>query len=94
MLEGLIGRLEEKRADLATYRTAQGSGVDSSATTQVDTRAVFLVHGRDEAAKQTVARFLEQLHLDAIILSERPNEGRTVIEKFERNSNVGFAVVL
>jgi predicted nucleotide-binding protein len=56
---------------------------------------VFVVHGRDEAAQQLVARFLEQLGLEAIILHERPDQGRTIIEKFETCANeAGFAVVL
>ena len=58
---------------------------------------VFIVHGRDDGAKQTVARFLEQ-HLpreDVVILHEQANEGRTIIEKFEQHAaQVGFAVVL
>ena len=29
-----------------------------------------------------------------VILHEQPNEGRTVIEKFEDHANVGFAVIL
>jgi predicted nucleotide-binding protein len=41
-----------------------------------------------------VARFLERLELSPIILSEQPNKGRTIIEKFEQHSDVGFAVVL
>ena len=58
-------------------------------------RGVFVVHGRDEAMKQTVARFLEQLNLEAVILHERPNGGRTLIQKFsEESADVGFAVVL
>ena len=55
---------------------------------------VFLVHGHDEAMKQEVARILSDLGLDPIILHERPNQGRTIIEKFEKNADVGFAVVL
>ena len=55
---------------------------------------VFIVHGRDEAAKDAVARFIEKLELRPIILHEQPNQGRTVIEKFEHYANVGFAVVL
>jgi hypothetical protein len=47
------------------------------------TRRVFVVHGRDEAALHAVARFLEQLDLEAIVLREEPDKGRTVIEKFE-----------
>jgi predicted nucleotide-binding protein len=56
---------------------------------------VFVVHGHDEAAKLAVARFLGQLGLEAIILSEQPDQGLTIIEKFERDADqVGFAVVL
>jgi predicted nucleotide-binding protein len=55
---------------------------------------IFIVHGHDESAKQSVARFIERLELRAVILHEQPNAGRTIIEKFEEYSNVGFAVVL
>lgn len=60
-----------------------------------DVNSVFIVHGHDETAKVTVARFVEKLGLNAIILHEQPNKGQTIIEKFESNaSNVGFAIVL
>ena len=56
---------------------------------------VFLVHGRDEAAKNEVARFLERSGLEVIILSERANLGRTLITKFQEEADgIGFAVVL
>lgn len=57
-------------------------------------RKVFIVHGHDEAAKEQVARFLDQIQLEPVILHEQPNEGRTIIEKFEKNAEVDFAVVL
>jgi predicted nucleotide-binding protein len=53
------------------------------------------VHGHDDGALQAVARFLENLELEAIVLREQPDEGRTIIEKFEHHaSEVAFAVVL
>lgn len=55
---------------------------------------IFVVHGHNEAMKQDVARVLEKLDLDPIILHEKPNEGRTIIEKFIDHSIVSFAVVL
>ena len=58
------------------------------------TRKVFVVHGHDNGAKETVARYLSNLGLEPIILHEQPNQGRTVIEKFEAHSQVSFAVVL
>ena len=58
-------------------------------------RKVFVVHGHDEAALQSVARFLEKVELKAIILREQPDQGLTIIEKFEAcAAEVGFAVVL
>lgn len=55
---------------------------------------IFIVHGHDESMKQSVARTIEKLELDPIILHEQSNLGNTVIEKFMTHSNVGFAVVL
>ena len=55
---------------------------------------VFVVHGRDDSVRATVASFLSRIGLDPIVLQDQPNEGRTIIEKFEDYSDVGFAVVL
>lgn len=55
---------------------------------------VFIVHGHDGEARESVARFLSNLGLNPIILHEQANQGRTVIEKVEAQSDVGFAVVL
>ena len=57
-------------------------------------REVFLVHGHDDAARESVARFLEQLDFTAIILHEQANSGKTIVEKLEAHSKVAFAVVL
>lgn len=57
-------------------------------------RKVFIVHGHDEGARESVARFLEQIEFDPIILHEQANQGRTIIEKIEAHGDVGFAVVL
>lgn len=55
---------------------------------------IFVVHGREDGPKETVARFIEKLGLSAVILHEQPDRGRTIIEKFEDYANVGFAVVI
>ncbi|WFS17281.1 nucleotide-binding protein [Pseudomonas sp. 905_Psudmo1] len=55
---------------------------------------VFIVHGHDDGARESVARFLERIGLEAIILHEQANQGRTVIEKVVAHGDVGFAVVL
>ena len=57
-------------------------------------RRVFVVHGRDFGSREAVARFIERIGLEAVILEEQPNKGRTIIEKFEAYSDVSFAVVV
>tara|TARA_R110000782_G_scaffold40150_8_gene92815 strand:- start:47 stop:964 length:918 start_codon:yes stop_codon:yes gene_type:complete len=59
-----------------------------------DTTKVFIVHGHEEAPREMVARFVESLGLEAIILHEQRNRGLTIVEKLEVFSDVGFAVVL
>ena len=55
---------------------------------------IFLVHGHNEASLHKTARYLEKLNQEVIVLREQPNQGRTIIEKFEDFANVGFAVIL
>jgi len=55
---------------------------------------VFIVHGRDNEAKLEVARYFERLGIEPIILHEQTNNGKTIIEKIEKYTDVGYAVVL
>jgi predicted nucleotide-binding protein len=82
----------EKTVAMSTPASAPRS--PTSTERPSSSNRVFVVHGHDEAAKQGVARYLEKLGLEAIILHEQPNKGLTIIEKFEAYSDVPFAVVL
>lgn len=56
---------------------------------------VFIVHGHDDEAKETVARFVENFGIEATILHEQANRGQTIPEKFEEHaSEAGFAIIL
>ena len=55
---------------------------------------VFIVHGHDGELKQSVARIIEKQGIEAVILSEQANQGKTIIEKFENYSDVGGAICL
>ena len=55
---------------------------------------VLIVGGCFDGINQIVARFIEQLGFEAIILSEQPNGGRTKFGKFEAYTNVDFAITL
>jgi predicted nucleotide-binding protein len=92
-----ITRLEAILDRLELIPEALGVSSSSVASDQVPPPPgsdVFVVHGRDKAAKESVCRFIEKLDLRPIILHEQPNEGRTIIEKFEDYSDVGFAIVI
>ncbi|WP_416151146.1 TIR domain-containing protein [Salipaludibacillus sp. HK11] len=62
--------------------------------TEIDKTKVFIVHGHDDLAKTELARFIEKLGLSPIILHEQASGGKTIIEKIEKYSNVGFGIVL
>ena len=94
LLESFLEEIEEYEEYWDDYREPQpDSQIQELAEQQVPYR-VFVVHGRDDGTRNTVARFLESLELEVVILQEQASEGRTIIEKFEDHSGVGFAVVL
>lgn len=89
-----LTRLEALIELLNTEVQLQHGGATVRAPRALEGHRIFLVHGHDEALLQEAARFLEHLDQHVIILREQPNQGRTIIEKFEDYSDVGFAVVL
>lgn len=73
----------------------KASSPDTASTgTSLDKTKVFIVHGHDDAAKLSVARFIEQMNFKPIILHEQASGGKTIIEKIESYTEVGFGVVL
>ncbi len=57
-------------------------------------KKVFVVHGHDEVAKTNLEIFLRDIGLDPIVLHRQADEGLTIIEKFEKHSDVGYAFIL
>lgn len=98
----LIGRRVDNLTNLITVADLlklddQGDAikVNSQARTKaVSSDEVFIVHGHDEVAKIKAARFIEKLGFKPIILHEQSSSGKTIIEKIEEYTNVGFAIVL
>ncbi|MFA7235728.1 MAG: nucleotide-binding protein [Phycisphaeraceae bacterium] len=73
---------------------AEHHGLVEDKVNSVNTSRIFIVHGHDESERKKVARFVEKLGLEAIILHEQSNRGQTIIEKLERYASVDFAVIL
>jgi predicted nucleotide-binding protein len=83
-----------ERLEYAEAPTTQQARASESERGQIP-RRVFVVHGRDEGLREQVARVLERLDFEALILMEQPGRGQTLIEKFEAGAlDVGFAVAL
>lgn len=61
---------------------------------QKATNKVFVVHGHDTELKNDVELFLKSINLEAIVLHRQLDEGLTVIEKFEKHSDVNYAIIL
>jgi predicted nucleotide-binding protein len=55
---------------------------------------VFIVHGHDEHAKADAKAYVESRGLEPIILHLQASGGRTIIEKIDHYTNVGFGIVL
>lgn len=67
---------------------------DNKKEVKRDKKKVFIVHGHDNEAKSKTARLVEKLGFKAIILHEQASSSKTIIEKIEEYSNVGFGIVL
>jgi len=91
-LKSMINEIEEWGIDENNQSSFDAKPIKKIVT--VTNREVFIVHGHDEAAELAVADFIRKLDLTPVILHEQSNEGRTIIEKFEDHSDVGFAVIL
>lgn len=94
LLRTAIQWLQDEAADREiplSHAPSPGPEAESPASFN---RKIFIVHGRDEGSRETVARFIERIKFGAVILHEQANRGDTVIQKIERHSDVGFAIVL
>lgn len=61
---------------------------------EIQNNSIFIVHGHNNEMKESVARFIEKLGLDPIILHEKPNKGMTIIEKIESFSAHSAIILL
>jgi predicted nucleotide-binding protein len=98
--EGKVESVQILRSAINWLRDEIGDASEATSVTKPKqapvphAQKIFVVHVHDEGARQTIARFIERIGFEAIILSEQPNQGRTIIEKIEAHDDVGFAVVL
>ncbi len=95
LLEDAMRALEYEIADQGQQAAAIPDTVSLPIEPPEPSHKVFVVHGRDDAAKNEVALFLRAIGLEPIILHLRPNGGRHLLTKFaEESEGASFAVVL
>ena len=80
--------------ELKYFPEANEASVISQKQKSCNFSKVFIVHGHDDGAKNEAARFVEKLGFEAKILHEQVDSGATIIEKLEKHTDVGFAIVL
>jgi predicted nucleotide-binding protein len=89
------GFLAREAKGSTPVKAARDDATSATAPALSDNRRVFVVHGHDNEAKLGMARFLEALGLEPVLLGEKPGAGATIIESLEAHSqDVTFAVVL
>lgn len=86
VLKVYIEELEEE-----THDSPQASVQEQAKVSEY--KRVFIVHGHDGELKERIARLLEKQKIEAIILGEQTNKGKTVIEKFEAYADTVDAAI-
>lgn len=89
-LESILGRAELIHSEVET--PIMRSIVNESSALSP---TVFIIHGHDEEMKRSVQLFLNRGELQDIVLHERPDKNRTVIEKLiEEGANASYVIAL
>lgn len=91
-VERIISNLESIASDeefLIDFERKQNTSTHST-----DSKTVFIVHGHDIDVLDEVEQIIWRIGLTPMIMKNEANRGLTLIEKLERYTNVGFAIVL
>lgn len=91
-LSAILRRIDTRLAAVE-HRLAAPPEVD--AQTPRYSQRIFIVHGHDAVLKNELARMLDKLGFDPIILHEQPDRGQTLLAKLANQMHdVGFAFVI
>ena len=94
-LIAIIDELKTHPEDIFTTETYKELPVPPAKPSQENSsKKIFVVHGHDETLKTEAEALLYREGFEPVILHRQLDEGQTVIEKFEKNSVVGYALIL
>ena len=60
----------------------------------LNSKNIFIIHGHNHQAREDIELILRRNNINPIILAHEANQGDTVVEKFERHSDVTHAIAL
>jgi predicted nucleotide-binding protein len=92
MITRIDGYIDQLRvmSEIGQQRNPAPLSADSETS-----KKVFIIHGHNHTLVYEIAHYLQKAGLDATILHEALNQGRTIAEKlFDHADEAGFAVVL
>jgi len=92
----LIGILSRHKPDIERQRVRDCLPENIPATDEsgFNRSQVVIVHGHDDHAKADAKSYVESRGLEPIILHLQASGGKTIIEKIDHYTNVGFGIVL
>lgn len=94
ILDTAIAEIKVKE-ELEQFISKKEDGTSQIAIKEIQNDRIFLVHGHDRELLLEVDRFIKKLSLSPVILSEADDDGQTIIEKFERETqDTKFAIIL
>lgn len=87
----LIAKISEYRRKLVLKERKKDLGKRN-----INSRDIFIIHGHNEAKRRELESLLkERFGLNPIVLSDQPDQGLTIIEKFEKYAtNCAYAFAL
>ncbi|MBE1446072.1 TIR domain-containing protein [Paenibacillus sp. OAS669] len=87
--KALINHIKILESMMPDFNVSVNEDADDDGITRV-----FIVHGRDRQAMIETENLVRRIGLQPIVLSRMANGGATIIEKFEKYSDVKYALVL
>lgn len=91
-LDSISDRLELVPLSIGEQQNQPSTSPGSRSTSK--SKKVFVVHGHDEISKTNLEVFLREIGLEPIVLHRQADEGLTIIEKFEKHSDVSYAFII
>jgi predicted nucleotide-binding protein len=61
---------------------------------RIPSKKVFIVHGRNHKPMKELKTMVKEFALDPVVLHEKPSASKTIVEKLEKYSDVGYAFVI